>query len=353
MERISDLNDMYYFARVVDHGTFTAAAETVGLSVSALSRRVAELERQLGVRLLNRSTRTISLSAAGQRFYERCVAVVSEAFAAKEDIDQARAEPFGLVRVSCPVAFAQAQIGDLLWRYAEQHEHVRIDLEATNRQVNVVEEGIDIALQVRVPPLPSSDLAMRELLTGELVLVASPWLIAKHGTPESPDAVSKMPTLSWSNGAERHVWQFQAPGGVIMSVSHVPKLVCDDPWLLKLGAMQGIGLAYLPSPLVQRELANGQLVHVYPEFRLPQVLYAVFPTRRGMVPAVRGVLDLIVKHCADPSNPCRGGLVVPTGRIDRFPASPLRRLNFDLAAASDSKDPSSRTASSISVPFLD
>ena len=155
MERIEDLNDMYYFAKVVDHGGYTAAAKALGVPVSSLSRRVSDLETQLGVRLLNRTTRSVSVSEAGQTFYRHCVTVVGESFAAKEAMDQTRAEPHGLIRLSCPLRLLQSDVADVLARYMRDHPLVRVSLDATNRSVDVVEEGFDLALRVRVPPSPT------------------------------------------------------------------------------------------------------------------------------------------------------------------------------------------------------
>lgn len=299
MDRIEDLNDMYYFAKVVDLGSYTAAAEATGTSTSALSRRISSLERQLGVRLLNRSSRSISLSEAGQRFYQRCVAVVSQAFAAREDIDQARSEPSGLVRMTAPPYLVQNEIGDVVARFLAHHPQVRIELEATNRKVDVVDEGIDIALRVRTPPMEDSELAVRELGGTRKLLVGSRWLFAQHGRPQDLNAVAKMPTLSNEHGTDRHIWRFHTANGETLSVSHMPRLVTHDVTMLQRAVVQGLGLAYLPERCVRRHIDSGELLHVLPQYSLPQTLYVVFPSRRGMVPAVRGMLDALVSHYAD------------------------------------------------------
>ncbi len=201
MDRIEDINDMYYFAKIVDHGGFTSAARALGVPTSSLSRRVTALESQLGVRLLNRTTRSISVSEAGQTFYRHCVAVVAEAFAAKEAMDQTRAEPHGLVRLSCPIQLLQVDVAVVVARYMRDHPLVRVSIDATNRSVNVVDEGFDLALRVRIPPLADSDLVVRVLVEAELVLVGSPWLFAQHERPTTLDAVTRLPTLSWPTAA--------------------------------------------------------------------------------------------------------------------------------------------------------
>ena len=161
MDPFQDLNNLYFFARVVDFGSYTAAAEALGLQTSKLSRRVRALESELGVCLLNRTTRKLSPTEAGKAFHRHCVALIAEAQAAKDSINQTLSSPRGVVRVSCPTGLLQGGVADILARYLCAHPQVRIALEATNRRVDVVDEGIDIAIRVREPPLDDSDLAMR------------------------------------------------------------------------------------------------------------------------------------------------------------------------------------------------
>ncbi|MCK9689750.1 LysR family transcriptional regulator [Scleromatobacter humisilvae] len=292
---------MYYFAKVVDHGGYTSAAKALGVPVSSLSRRVSGLEAQLGVRLLNRSTRGISMSEAGQTFYRHCVAVVAEAFAAKESMDQTRAEPHGLVRLSCPIQLLQVDVSAVIGRYMRDHPLVRISVDATNRSVNVVDEGFDLALRVRMPPLGDSDLVVRTLVEAELILVGSAWLFAQHERPATLDAVTRLPTLSWAHGGDRQIWQFIQPDGQVLRLSHLPRLLTDDMRTLHHAALEGLGLAYLPRSMVAADLAAGRLEQVLPELALPQIVHAVYPSRRGLVPAVRGLIDALAAHFeADP-----------------------------------------------------
>jgi DNA-binding transcriptional LysR family regulator len=153
MDSFQDLNDLYFFAKVVDFGSFTAAAEALGLQTSKLSRRVGALENEFGVRLLNRTTRKLSLTEAGKTFHRHCVALIAEAEAAKDAINQTLSAPQGMVRVSCPTGLLQGGVAKILAGYLSAHPQVRIALEATNRRVDVVDEGIDIAIRVRVPPV--------------------------------------------------------------------------------------------------------------------------------------------------------------------------------------------------------
>jgi len=296
MERIEDLNDMYYFAKIVDHGGYTAAAKALGVPVSSLSRRVSDLETQLGVRLLYRTTRSVSVSEAGQTFYRHCVNVVGESFAAKEAMDQTRAEPHGLIRLSCPLRLLQSDVAEVLARYMRDHPLVRVSLDATNRSVDVVEEGFDLALRVRAPPLADSELVVRTLIETEMILVGSPWLFANHPKPTSLEDVNRIPTLSFARPGDRQIWKFREPDGHFATLSHVPRLLTDDMLTLQRATLEGLGLSYLPRSMVASDLAAGKLVHVLEGLSLPQVVHAVFPSRRGIVPAIRGLLDALTSH---------------------------------------------------------
>jgi DNA-binding transcriptional LysR family regulator len=190
MTPVQDLNNLYFFAKVVDFGSYTAAAKALGLQTSKLSRRIAALETEFGVRLINRTTRRLSLTEAGKTFHRHCLALLDEAQAAKDAMSQILALPQGLVRISCPTGLLQGGITDILTRFLAKHTQVRIALDATNRHVDVVEESLDVALRVRKPPLEDSDLAMRKFVPDEMILVASPELIAAYGEPQGARSFS-------------------------------------------------------------------------------------------------------------------------------------------------------------------
>jgi DNA-binding transcriptional LysR family regulator len=197
MESFKDLNNLYFFARVVDFGSYTAAGLALGMQTSKLSRRIGALEKELGVRLLNRTTRKLSLTEAGTTFHRHCVALIAEAEAAKDAIYQTLSSPRGVVRVSCPTGLLHGGVADILGRYLTTYPQVRIALEATNRRVDVIEEGIDIALRVRVPPFEDSDLALRTFGLSEMILAASPALVAAHGQPQTLADLERYPHCPW------------------------------------------------------------------------------------------------------------------------------------------------------------
>jgi len=292
MTPVQDLNNLYFFAKVVEFGSYTAAAKALGLQTSKLSRRIAALETELGVRLLNRTTRRLSLTEAGKTFHRHCLALLDEAQAAKDAMRQVLASPQGLVRISCPTGLLQGGVADILARFLAKHPRVRIALDATNRRVDVVDEGLDIALRVRKPPLEDSDLAMRAFGPDEVILVASPELIAAHGEPKTLEDVARMPTLSMASADERSTWRFLGVDGKPAELTHSPRLRTDDLFTLRRAALQGIGAALVPRLLVANDLEGGALIRLLPSITAHVgIVHAVFPSRRGMVPAVRALLD--------------------------------------------------------------
>jgi DNA-binding transcriptional LysR family regulator len=292
MDPFQDLNNLYFFARVVEFGSYTAAAEALGLQTSKLSRRVGALERELGVRLLNRTTRKLSLTDAGRTFHRHCTALIAEAEAAKDAMNQTLSSPRGVVRVSCPTGLLQSGVADILARYLSAHPQVRIALDATNRRVDVVEEGIDIAIRVRVPPLEDSELAMRPFGLSELILVASPAFIGTHGRPQALADLGGLPTLSMATVGKEHTWRFLAENAGPVELVHTPRLSTDDLYTLRRLVIGGMGVACLPTLLIGDDLSSGTLVRLLPSLSSRAgVVHAVFPSRRGMVPAVRALLD--------------------------------------------------------------
>src|SRR6201984_406847 len=292
MTPVQHLNNLYFFAKVVDFGSYTAAANALGLQTSKLSRRIAALEAELGVRLINRTPRRLSLTEAGKTFHRHCLALLDEAQAAKDAMNQILASPQGLVRLSCPTGLLQGGVADILARFVAKHPRVRIALDATNRRVDVVEEGLDIALRVRKPPLEDSDLAMRAFGPDEVILVASPELIAAHGEPQTLEDVGRMPTLSMDSSDERSTWRFHACTGYPAELTPSPRLSTDDLFTLRHAALQGIGAVLVPRLLVANDLEGGALIRLLPSLKAHVgIVHAVFPSRRGMVPAVRALLD--------------------------------------------------------------
>lgn len=291
---MQDLNDFAWFVRVVDNGGFAAAGRALDIPKSKLSRRIAQLEEQLGVRLIHRTTRQFSVTEVGQTFYQHCKAMLIEAEAAQEAIAALQAEPRGCVKITCPVTLLHVHVGPMLARFMMRYPGVQIQLEATNRRVDLVAEGVDVAIRVRPRPFDDSDLVMRVLADRGHCLVASPLLVEAMGKPLSPDELSRWPGLSTSAGKHVHRWSLQGPNGAKAEVHFTPRLITSDMLALREAAVAGVGVVQLPILMAKDQLADGSLVRVLDAWEPKrEVIHAVFPSRRGLLPAVRALVDFL------------------------------------------------------------
>lgn len=302
MTPISDLNNLVFFAKVVEAGSYSAAAEALDMQTSKLSRRVTALEEELGVRLLNRTTRKLSLTEIGKTFYSHCLALIAEAQSAKDAVHRTLASPQGLIRISCPVGLLQGGVADILAKFLAAQPQVRIALDATNRRVDVVDEGIDVAIRVRLPPLEDSDLAMRVFGHSKMILVASPKLIREYSMPTHLADVARMPVVAMGYAGDKVTWRFQNKDGAEEELVHLPRLHTDDLVALRSAALLGVGVAYVPALTVVEELSAGTLFRLLPQLSARSgIIHAVFPSRRGMIPAVRALLDFLATELAENS----------------------------------------------------
>ena len=294
---MQDLNDMLYFAEVVDKGGFAAAGRSLGLPKSKLSRRVAELEARLGVRLLQRTTRKLSLTEAGELYHRHCVAMREEADAAAEAVAQVQSEPRGTIRVACPVTLAQSTIGPLIPLFLERHPLVRIEMQVSNRVVDLVQDSIDVALRVRPTLDNSGSLIVKNLGNTYGLLVASPTQLERQGRPQAPEDLGKLSTLAMSASDGKTAWKLVGPGGREFEFQHRPIYTADDLLTLRYAVIKGLGMSVLPDYMCRRDLRVGQLEQVLPEWApRAAVIHAVFPSRRGLLPAVRRFLDFLGEH---------------------------------------------------------
>jgi DNA-binding transcriptional LysR family regulator len=291
---MQDLNDLLYFAEVVDRGGFAAAGRALNVPKSKLSRRVAQLEERLGVRLLHRTTRKLSLTTSGEIYYRHCIAMREQAEAADEAVARVQTEPRGSVRISCPVTLAQTTIGPLLPRFLADNPQVRIDMQVTNRVVDLVQEGVDVAIRVRGSMDDSGTLVIKNLGDTLGALVASPQLLQRFGAPAAAEDLHRLPTVAMSAADGQASWHLVGPRGATFELQHHPVYTADDLLTLKLAVVQGTGMSALPDYLCSEELRRGELVAVLPGWGPPTLkVLAVFPSRRGMVPAVRRLLDFL------------------------------------------------------------
>ena len=293
---MQDLNDLYYFTMVVDHGGFAAAERALGIPKSRLSRRISQLETELGVRLLQRSTRRFAVTDVGQSVYRHAQSMLAEATAAREVVDRLSAEPRGLVRVSVPVGLAQQQMPQILPEFLARHPQVRLQMHVSNRRVDVINEGFDVAIRVRNKLDDDGSLVMRSFGQIQELLVASPTYLERAGRPTSPEELNDHTTMTMGEDEVRQRWELQGVSGETRRIELKPRVAgFDFPMLMAL-AKQGLGITMLPETLCAESVRNGDLEVVLPEWRLPQgIAHVVFASRRGMLPAVRVFIDYLAE----------------------------------------------------------
>jgi len=297
-ESIPDLNDLRFFVAVVEHGGFSAAARKLGLPKSRPSKRVAALEEHLGVRLIQRTTRKLLVTPTGERFHAHARAALEAAQAAQDAVAELRAEPQGLVRVSCPVALAQTVLGPILGRYLAAHPKVRLQILASNRRVDVVGEGFDVAIRVRDHVSDDAELVARTIGSERVVLLAAPAFLDRVGRPTQPAELANLPVLSYYEREQAQHWELtRAADGAHTRVTVAPRLACGDFPVLVHAAVQGLGIALLPETTCALEVGRGELEAVLPEWSAPYgILHFVYPSRRGLLPAVRAFIDFLVEN---------------------------------------------------------
>lgn len=291
------LEGFYYFTQVVDHGGFARAARALGIPKSRLSRHVMALEAQLNVRLLNRSTRRFAVTEVGQEVYRHAAAMRAEADAALEAVEFARAAPRGTIRASCPVTLAQSVLASMLPVFLAKYPAVRLQLHVSNRRVDVVREGFDVALRVRSQPSGEDGLVMRTFGRAHELLVASPAYLARAGTPASPQDLGSRETLDYGGELDRQPWELVGSDGQSVRAEHTPRVICHDFIVLRATVLAGLGIAKLPDSVVREDVHSGALTRVLPDWNSPQgVVHAVFPSRRGLLPAVRAFIDFLAER---------------------------------------------------------
>ncbi len=296
---MQDLNDLFYFSQVVDQGGFSAAARVLDIPKSRLSRRISQLEARLGVRLLQRTTRRLRLTTAGERYLHYCREMTASARAAEEAMRQLQTQPSGPVVVSCPISIAQQLLAPLLPEFMDTWPEVSIQMLATNRRVDLINAGVDLALRVRTKLDTDAELVVRQLGAASGTLVASPAYLQRHGAPDTPEDLVHHTTLSFNDPQTEVVWSLHNGEGKERAITVTPRLCCNDFIVLTEAAVRGRGIALLPSVATQAELRRGELVPVLPDWRSPEgIVHCIYPSRRGMIPAVRAFLDFLFERLA-------------------------------------------------------
>ena len=286
-------SEMNVFVAAVDAGGFSAAARLLDLTPSAVSKQISRLEERLGARLLNRSTRRISLTDAGREFYERSRAILADIDEAERAIGSVSEEPRGTLRVTASISFGQRQIVPLVPEFSARYPGIRVDVQFSDRMVDIVEEGIDVAVRVSAPA--SSALIARQLAPDRRIVCASPDYLRKHGTPDNPEDLAGHNALIYST-VYSDTWRFDGLTGA-RAVRVRSSFSANSGEAIRDMALGGHGVARLATFLVGPDIAAGRLVELLADWRDPQenIIHAVYPSRRLVPPATRAFVDFLVE----------------------------------------------------------
>jgi DNA-binding transcriptional LysR family regulator len=292
-----DLNDIVVFTKVVETKSFTGAADALGLPKSTVSRKLAQLEERLGVRLVQRTTRKLALTEIGEAYYERCSRIVADIAAAEQLVTDMQSTPRGRLRVTASVDFATRFLGEIVAEFLAQHPEINVELEATDRVVDLIEDGFDLA--VRFGQMPESTLIARKLCSLSLVLVASPQYLAKRGVPKHVEELDEHDHVLFTPASRNQTWTI-VHGEHTYDFGRPARLASNNYGAVVDVARLGAGIALISEFMVTDELKSGALVRVMPEWQTrPTDVHAVYPARQNVPPR----LTLFLEHLAKSLNP--------------------------------------------------
>ncbi|MET3053464.1 LysR family transcriptional regulator [Pseudomonas alkylphenolica] len=291
---------MQTFRRVVDHGSFSAAAVLTGQSHTVLSRQVKNLERQLGSQLLHRTTRRLQLTEAGTMFYRHCVQILDQMDAMTLELSEHQQQPSGTLRLSVSSAFGELELGHWLPGFVERYAQIRIELCCTDRFVDMLEENIDLCLRV-TDHLPDSSLVARKLAPSEVILVAAPSYLKRLPNPINADNLGEHPLLSYNRLAQPQRLQLTEPSGSQREMVMPSRVSANSPMALRAAAIGGLGIASFDRFIVDDAVKDGRLVQLLPDCQQPsRTLYALYPHSRYLAPKVRALLDYVQAYYQRP-----------------------------------------------------
>lgn len=294
---LTDLDDFYCFAQVVEHGGFSAAERATDTPKSKLSRRVYNLEERLGVRLIQRSSRHFAVTDIGMNIYRHAQVMLSAAQAAHDLVDHLSTEPRGTIKVSLPVSIAQNEMAKILPDFLKKYPEIKVQMMITNRRVDIINEGFDLALRVRTSLDDDPNLVIRQFEKIEQHLFASQGYLNEFGDLKTPEQLSEHKILSM---AEEHTEQFlvlQNEQQQQKKIRISPTVMGSDLNMLAQLAASGCGITLLPDNVVQQYVERGELVRVLSDWKTAHgIFHLVYPSRRGLLPAVRVFIDYLVEH---------------------------------------------------------
>jgi len=292
---MDNLADVAVFVRVVERGSFTLAADELELSRAVVSKYVSRLEERLGARLLHRTTRRLSLTEAGAALFEASRGALERIEEAEGAVAQLQSEPRGRLRVSAPMSFGILHLGPALTEFAREHPRVTLDVRLDDRFVNLIEEGVDVA--VRIGALTDSSLVARKVATTRSVVCAAPAYLAEHGEPEAPEDLAAHNCLLYSYLSTANVWRFTGPDGRDIPVAVNGSIRINNGIVIADAAVAGQGIVLAPTFYVAPLLRDGRLRRILANYRLPELgIHAVYPQRDHVPPKVRAFVEFLAKR---------------------------------------------------------
>jgi DNA-binding transcriptional LysR family regulator len=304
-----DLNDCFYFVQVVERRGFTAAGRTLGMPKSTLSYRLKKLEAQLGVRLLNRTSRHFAPTQAGEEFYRHAAMMVRAAEEAESLVRQRVRDPFGVVRFTAAIGTAQFALREMLMSFSQEHPRIQLVEYVTSRQIDLLAENFDVAIRAHSAALPDSTLVSRTLAVAPWILVAGTGSLKQAGSPRTPQDLNNFPSLFLWRANTTPVWRLRPhakaqrrQGEVTLALT--PRIVSNDLSTLKQAALNGMGIAALPAYVCRSELRSRQLTRVLPGWLAGESTFtALLPHRLGLLPAVRVFVDYLARNLPERVRP--------------------------------------------------
>ena len=286
------------FAKVVETGSFARAADRLDLSVSAVSRQVADLEAHLGVRLLNRTTRRLSLTESGQAFYERCVQLLADLEEAEESVTASAALPRGTLRLTASISFGIGYLAPALAEFGARHPQLRFDVELSDRAVDLVDEGIDLA--IRIGDIGSQAVIARRIGVAQLICCAAPSYLARRSQPRTPDDLREHACLTYAYASGGNLWPFADAQGGVRKIEVGGGAHANNGAMLAALAVAGAGITQAPDFIVAPDVRAGRLVALLADYASPAIpINAVYPSRRHLSAKVRAFVDYLVARFAD------------------------------------------------------
>ena len=292
--------DLFYSMRmyvaVVDGGSFAAAADKLEISRAMVSKQIHKLEEHLGTRLMNRTTRRLSLTETGRAFYDRSQQILQDVEEAEQVAGDLTRTPQGVLRVTIPLSYGQHRLAAIIGDYTQAYPEVQLDIALSDRKADLVEDGFDLA--VRIGELPQSDLIARKLGGVRSIVCASPGYVARHGAPHTPQELGGHACLGYSLTGSGTDWRFETPDGPLV-VPITGPIRADNGDIIRLAALSGAGILFQPHFIVGADLAAGRLVQLLPEWQSAELgVYAVYPSRKHLSAKVRTFVDFLAAALA-------------------------------------------------------